>query len=121
MMIAGSSAAILPLDKLFTGIAAHPEAPEYWWAYALLFSTMIPSLLNLMIGGASLMRGIPGVSALLLRSLPDEILPELDSVLIENLEQARKPNGNGNVDAIASLITSAQACLHSERPNSVAR
>jgi hypothetical protein len=47
-----------------------PSAPEYWWAYALLLSTMIPSLLNLMIGGASLLRGIPGLPALLLRFMP---------------------------------------------------
>jgi hypothetical protein len=47
-----------------------PSAPEYWWVYALLLSTMIPSLLNLMIGGASLLRGIPGLPALLLRFMP---------------------------------------------------
>ena len=43
---------------------------EYWWVYALLLSTTIPSLLNLMIGGASLLRGIPGLPALLLRFMP---------------------------------------------------
>jgi hypothetical protein len=67
---AGPDARVLPLDKLFDGMAARPSAPEYWWAYALLFSTMIPSLLNLMIGGASLLRGIPGLPALLLRFMP---------------------------------------------------
>jgi hypothetical protein len=35
---------------LFDGIAAHLSAPEYWWLYALLLSTMIPSLVNLIIG-----------------------------------------------------------------------
>src|SRR5262249_27427453 len=44
--------------------------PEYWWVYALLLSTMIPSLINLMIGGASLLRGGPGVPAVLLRFMP---------------------------------------------------
>ena len=38
--------------------------------YTLPLSTMIPSLLNLMIGGASLLRGIPGLPALLLRFMP---------------------------------------------------
>jgi hypothetical protein len=66
----GVDARVLPLDKLFDGIAAQPSAPEYWWVYALLLSTMIPSLLNLMIGGASLLRGIPGLPALLLRFMP---------------------------------------------------
>jgi hypothetical protein len=66
----GADARVLPLDKLFDGIAAQPSAPEYWWVYALLLSTMIPSLLNLMIGGASLLRGIPGLPALLLHFMP---------------------------------------------------
>jgi hypothetical protein len=55
---------------LLDGIAARPEAPEYWWVYALLLSTMIPSLINLVIGGTALMRAVPGVSPLLLRFLP---------------------------------------------------
>ena len=63
----GSRQTILPLTPLFDGIAAHPTAPEYWWIYALLLSTMIPSLVNLMIGWASLLRGVPGLPALLLR------------------------------------------------------
>jgi len=62
---------VLPLDQLFGGVAANPGAPEYWWVYALLLSTMIPSLINLMIGGASLLRGVPGLPAVLLRFMPD--------------------------------------------------
>jgi hypothetical protein len=74
---------ILPLDALFDGIAAHPTAPEYWWLYALLLSTVIPSLINLAIGGASLMRGVPGVPSLLLRFMPDgEAVPAFDRVWI---------------------------------------
>jgi len=67
--VAGESR-VLPLDELFDGIEAQPSAPEYWWVYTLLLSTMIPSLLNLMIGGASLLRGVPGLPALLLRFMP---------------------------------------------------
>jgi hypothetical protein len=66
----GADARVLPLDKLFDGIAAQPLAPEYWWVYALLLSTMIPSLLNLMIGGTSLLRGIPWLPAFLLQFMP---------------------------------------------------
>jgi hypothetical protein len=66
----GTDARILPLEELFDGITENPGAPEYWWAYALLFSTMIPSLLNLMIGGASFIRGVPGLPSLLLRFMP---------------------------------------------------
>jgi hypothetical protein len=42
---AGADARVLPLGELFDGMAAQPSAPEYWWVYALLLSTMIPSLL----------------------------------------------------------------------------
>jgi hypothetical protein len=62
---------VLPLGALFTGIAAHPTAPEYWWLYALLLSTMIPSLINLVIGGTSLVRGLPGLPSLLLQFIPE--------------------------------------------------
>ena len=54
----GGGAPILPLGPLFDGISENPGAPEYWWVYALLLATMIPSLINL-IGGASLISG-PG-------------------------------------------------------------
>lgn len=61
---------------LFDGIAVQSAAPEYWWVYMMLLSTMIPSLVNLAISGASLMRGIPGVPALLLaRMVPGEAVP----------------------------------------------
>jgi hypothetical protein len=63
-------APVLPLDALFDRIAAHPSAPEYWWLYALLLSTMIPSLVNLVIGGTSLLRGLPGLPSVLLRFIP---------------------------------------------------
>ncbi|MGH6834980.1 MAG: hypothetical protein ACREC9_05395, partial [Methylocella sp.] len=67
----GEKAAVLPLDALFDGIAKNPGAPEYWWAYALLLSTMIPSLVNLAISGMALSRGIPGLGRLLLRWIPE--------------------------------------------------
>jgi hypothetical protein len=61
LAVLGGGAAVLPLDSLFTGIAEHPSAPEYWWIDALLLSTMVPSLVNLIIGGTSLARGLPRV------------------------------------------------------------
>jgi hypothetical protein len=71
LAVRGGGAAVLPLEPLFTGIAEHPTAPEYWWLYALLLSTMIPSLVNLVIGGTSLVRGLPWVPALILRYIPE--------------------------------------------------
>jgi hypothetical protein len=61
---------VLPLPSLFNGLAAHPEAPEYWWIYALLLSTTIPSLVNLVIGGTALTRTAPGLPSLLLQKMP---------------------------------------------------
>jgi hypothetical protein len=61
---------VLPLVPLFDDLAAHPEAPEYWWIYALLLSTMIPSLVNLVIGGTALTRAAPGLPSLLLQKMP---------------------------------------------------
>jgi hypothetical protein len=70
LAVHGGGAPVLSLEPLFNGIATNPSAPEYWWIYALLLSTMIPSLINLVIGGASLMRGLPGVPSLLLGFIP---------------------------------------------------
>ena len=70
LAVYGGGAAVLSLEPLFTGIAANPSAPEYWWLYALLLSTMIPSLINLVIGGTSLVRGLPWVPTLLWRFMP---------------------------------------------------
>ncbi|MGH6863585.1 MAG: hypothetical protein ACRECN_04835, partial [Methylocella sp.] len=67
----GEKAAVLPLRALLNGIAKNPAAPEYWWAYALLLSTMIPSLINLAISGMALTRGIPWLSRLLLQWIPE--------------------------------------------------
>jgi hypothetical protein len=70
LAVHGGGNAVLPLNTLFDGIAAHPAGPENWWLYALLLSTVIPSMINLIIGGASLLRGVPGLSPLLLQFMP---------------------------------------------------
>ena len=44
---------------------------------------MIPSIINLVIGGASLMRGVPGVPSLLLRFMPaNRAVPTFDRAWI---------------------------------------
>jgi hypothetical protein len=65
----GGGSQLLPLDEVFGGLVANGLAPKYWWLYAFFLSTMIPSLLNLMIGGFSLTRGIPRLSAYLHRMM----------------------------------------------------
>jgi hypothetical protein len=61
----------MSLDQLLDGITQNPAATDYWWIYTLLLASMIPSLLNLMIGGASLISGVPGVPSLILRFMPE--------------------------------------------------
>jgi hypothetical protein len=73
----GGGEPVLPLDILFDGIANNPAAPEYWWTYALLLSSMIPSLINLAIGGMAFTRGIPWLARLLLQWIPEgKAIPE---------------------------------------------
>lgn len=67
----GDGAPFMPLDQLLDGFGQNPAAPKYWWIYALLLASMIPSLINLMIGGASLISGAPGLPSLILRFLPE--------------------------------------------------
>lgn len=50
---------ILGVEKVLNDLA-DPEMrthPEYWWLYATLFSTLIPSIINVAIGALSIMRG----------------------------------------------------------------
>jgi hypothetical protein len=98
-------APVLPLNPLFDGIATHPSAPEYWWLYALLISSMIPSLVNLVIGGASLLRGLPGLPSLFLRKIPAQgYVPKFDRAWIATVLTAQ-------VAAGAALGIAAQAIL----------
>lgn len=60
---------VLPLGELFDGVATRPSEPEYWWLYTLLISSMIPSLINMAIGGVAFVRGVPGLGSLVLRFL----------------------------------------------------
>jgi hypothetical protein len=83
-------------------ITTHPTAPEYWWLYALLLSTMIPSLVNIVIGGASLVRGLP---TLLLQKIPGQgNVPKFDRAWIATVLTAQ-------VAAGAALGIAAQVFL----------
>jgi hypothetical protein len=101
----GGGKAVLPLDALFNGIVANPWAPEYWWIYVLLVSTMIPSLVNHVIGGTSLVRGVPGLPSLLLRKIPERgNVPKFDRAWIATILTAQ-------VAAGAALGIAAQVLL----------
>jgi hypothetical protein len=59
------------LDAALNGFKTKSFRAEYWWIYTVMLSGMIPSLLNLIIGGFSLVRGIPILSRYLQASLPE--------------------------------------------------
>jgi hypothetical protein len=67
---AGPQARILPLGPLFDGLTRTPGDYEYWWVWCLLFSSMIPSLLNLSIAVAAFLRGLPRVNAWIVNRMP---------------------------------------------------
>jgi hypothetical protein len=69
----GGGAQVLDPQRVLDALAdpARRAAPEYWWLYAMLFSTLIPSIVNVALGALSLLRGIPGAHARLARRMPD--------------------------------------------------
>lgn len=71
----GAKARVLPLGDLLLGMRARPGDPEYWWVYAMLLSTLIPSIVNLVLAGFCFLRGLPGASSSLLRFMPAEEAP----------------------------------------------
>jgi hypothetical protein len=75
MAVKGGGAPILAvaplLDAVIDGLRTNAFKAEYWWIYTLMLSAMIPSLLNLAIGGFSLVRGIPVLSRHLSPYLPE--------------------------------------------------
>ncbi|MFZ1963186.1 MAG: hypothetical protein WAU78_06930 [Roseiarcus sp.] len=68
---AGTDALILPLGPLFEGLENRPGDTEFWWVWFMLFSTLIPSLINLVIGAAAFLRGLPSLHAWILNRMPE--------------------------------------------------
>jgi len=80
---AGSNARILPLGPLFEGLETRPGDPEFWWIWLMLFSTLIPSALNLCVAAASLIRGRPFLNAWILTRMPASgSIPDGDRILL---------------------------------------
>ena len=79
----GGARILPPMAQFLDAIKAAPGKPEYWWVYATLFSTMLPSVINLFIGGVALARGVPGVRTWLLGKMRDnEAVPGYDHLLV---------------------------------------
>jgi hypothetical protein len=66
----GPEARVMPLDQLFAGLDRNPGDPEYWWVWLMLFSTLIPSAINLGIAATSFMRGAPFLNEWILARMP---------------------------------------------------
>ena len=51
--VAGGGRSILDVDTLLTALAdpTRRSAPEYWWLYAMLFSTLLPSVSQMQCSG----------------------------------------------------------------------
>lgn len=73
----GEKARVLPPMQFYlAALRAVPQAPEFWWVYATLFSTMIPSVINLFIAGFSFQRGLPMLRRWLLGAMREnEAMP----------------------------------------------
>jgi len=73
----GEKARILPkMQAYLRMLGDSPQDPKFWWIYATLFSTMLPSIANLFIAGFSFLRGLPQSRAFLLRAMrPGETMP----------------------------------------------
>lgn len=58
-----NSGARLPfdVDGLLALMRTDPASPALWWVYVTVFSTFLPSMVNLILGGLSVLRGLPGL------------------------------------------------------------
>jgi hypothetical protein len=88
---AGPKARILPLGPLFERLENNPGDPTLWWIWLMLFSTLIPSLFNLVIGAAAFLRGLPFMNNWILsrmsigKAMPDSERPLVASALAGQL------------------------------------
>ncbi|MES2442770.1 MAG: hypothetical protein V4574_08055 [Pseudomonadota bacterium] len=55
-------------------------APEYWWLYAMLFATLVPSIVNVALGALSIVRGVPGVNARIAEQMQKEGVLDVELV-----------------------------------------
>lgn len=63
-------APVLELRPIFDGLRSTAASSEWWWVYGMLLSTLIPSTINFIIGGTSLVCGMPGLASYLFDRVP---------------------------------------------------
>jgi hypothetical protein len=75
----GEARVLPPMQVYLAALQSTPQAHEYWWVFATLFSTMIPSVINLFIAGFSFLRGLPILRKWLLGVMREnEAMPSTD-------------------------------------------
>ncbi len=67
-----SGTTIIDVPTLLEIMRTSPGDPRVWWIHLTIFTTFIPSLVNLALGGLSLMRAVPGLT----RWTVNQVLPE---------------------------------------------
>jgi hypothetical protein len=67
---AGEAERLLPLGPLFEKLHTRPGDVENWWIWLMLFSTAIPSVVNLAIGSFAFLRGLPFLNRWMLALMP---------------------------------------------------
>ncbi len=72
-------APLIDLPRLFHRLATTPGSTANWWVYLTLFSTMLPSVLNCLIGAVSLISwSLPSLRRWMLEVIPTLDQPGLD-------------------------------------------
>ena len=62
VMNAAAGQTIVDVDGLLNTLRTDPANPTVWWVYVTIFTTMVPSLVNLFLGGLAIVRGLPSVT-----------------------------------------------------------
>jgi hypothetical protein len=90
---AGPNARVLPLDALLAGLKTRHDDPEYWWIWLMLFSTLIPSALNLCVAASSFMRGVPFLNTWILNRMvaARSAMRDRDRFLLASALSGRSP------------------------------
>ena len=68
---AGEAGRVLPLGPLFEKLFDNPAETENWWIWLMLFSTAIPSVVNLFIASFAFLRSMPFTTKWILSSMPE--------------------------------------------------
>jgi hypothetical protein len=70
LAVQAGAAPTLPIVPLLDALSVAPEATQHWWLHATLLSTLIPSLVNLVVGCTSWLRSAQWVTNWVLQRMP---------------------------------------------------